>query len=521
MRNQKGSVLIISLVFISALAVLGASFLKISITDAKNAQRQMDQQRAFFLSEAGIQRASWLIKQDSGGSLKAYTSDPYLETFQLQGNGAALNSLESENINISILYTGNDIYQVGATAQVNGVTKTLSALNERYSPGKVFDYAYFINNWGWFYASIITAYGDVRSNGRFDFKYGPTVNSEIYAGYEVGINGSIYGYGSQTEYQYPDSDGLEMPNLNDLSYYENVATSKSGSIIINGLTLVNGVLGDDGGENENLVLIGTVTDPIEINGTVVIRGDVIVSGYITGQGTIYAGRNLYVPNNVIYVDGPATTKPTYPSGSPPDDSVIKTWVTDNKDKDLVGFAATENIVLGDYTKSSNQWIFNSYLYGMGDEDVGEDGIPGTSDTGEGDGVFTAQYEDLDGDGVKDNNYTSATLQTQVALSSFANLPSGMINYADIANNSETTLPDGNKIISGVYYTNHAMTGMLEGSTNVRGSIISKDEAIGINAMLTLDYDWRMHSKYTTGQNKLIDVGLPFSKEIETLRWWEN
>jgi len=304
-----------------------------------------------------------------------------------------------------------------------------------------------------------------------------------------------------------------MPNLNDLSYYEGVA---AGTVVVNSTTLINGVLGDDAGENENIVLIGTAAEPIVINGIVVVTGDVVVSGTVTGQGTIYSGRNIYVPNNITYADGPATEKPAYPGGGPPDPSVIGTWVTDNKDKDLVGFAATESIILGDYTKSSNQWIFNNYLYNMGDEDVGEDGIPDTGDTGEGNGIFEPQYEDLDGDGVKDNDYTSTEVATQAAITTFANLPAGFTSYADIVTNPDTYTA-GTTTMEGIFYTNHAMSGRPEGDSSINGSIISKDEAIGINSII-MNYDWRIHSDYSSGSNKTID--LPFSKKVDLIRWWQ-
>ncbi len=266
----------------------------------------------------------------------------------------------------------------------------------------------------------------------------------------------------------------------------------------------------------NIVLIGTATDPIEINGIVVVRGDVIVSGVITGQGTLYSGRNLYVPNNITYADGPTTEKPTYPGGGPPDTTEISSWVAANDEKDLVGFAATESVILGDYTKSSNQWIFDNYLYNMGSEDVGQDGIPDTGDTGEEDGLFDPVYEDLDGDGVEDYDYTSTDVATQAALTSFDNLPAGMTTYEDIVTNPDTYTA-GTTTMEGIFYTNHAMSGRPEGDAVINGSIISKDEAIGISSII-MNYDWRIHSDYASGADKIID--LPYSKKVDVIRWWQ-
>jgi len=519
--DKKGSALIVVLTVFVVLSLLGAALLKVTIGDSKLAQRQLDHQKSLFLAESGIQRAAWLIKQDTGDSLKAYVSIPYSTTFQLKGDDTALNTMEEENIAISILYLGNEMYQISSTSQFSGssggsdkVENMINTFLEENSPAKVFDYSYFINNWGWFYGGPITSYGDVRSNGKFSFKYGPTVEGEIYSAYEVDIDGTINGFGAQAQYQHPYSKSVPMPNLNDLSYYESVA---AGSVVVGSTTLIDGVLGDDGGENENIVLIGTATDPIEINGTVVVRGDVIVSGVITGQGTLYSGRNLYVPNNITYDDGPTTEKPTYPGGGPPDSADISSWVASNDAKDLVGFAATESVILGDYTKSSNQWIFDNYLYNMGSEDVGQDGIPDTGDTGEDNDVFESAYEDIDGDGVEDGDYTSAEVATQAALTTFDNLPEGYTTYEDIVTNPDTYTA-GTTTMEGIFYTNHAMSGRPEGDCVINGSIISKDEAIGINSIV-INYDWRIHSEYTSGADKIID--LPYSKKVEVTRWWQQ
>lgn len=53
-----------------------------------------------------------------------------------------------------------------------------------------------------------------------------------------------------------------------------------------------------------LVLYGTDTNPIRINGPAVIPGDVLIRGGVTGQGTIYAGRNIHVVGSIGYMNPP-------------------------------------------------------------------------------------------------------------------------------------------------------------------------------------------------------------------------
>ena len=58
---------------------------------------------------------------------------------------------------------------------------------------KVFDYAYFVNNYGWFEGSTITANGAVRANGDMSLSQSPKVNGDVYAAVntDLGVPGDI------------------------------------------------------------------------------------------------------------------------------------------------------------------------------------------------------------------------------------------------------------------------------------------------------------------------------------------
>lgn len=110
------------------------------------------------------------------------------------------------------------------------------------------------------------------------------------------------------------------------------------------------------GEKNNVILIGTRDNPIEINGNVVIEGDVMIKGYVRGKGLIRATGNIYMPSDVQYrntIDG-----------------------KDAQGKDLevfdagnsVGYAAGGNIVIGDYISRVNGSGSN---YVAGEVEVGK------------------------------------------------------------------------------------------------------------------------------------------------------
>jgi hypothetical protein len=112
-------------------------------------------------------------------------------------------------------------------------------------------------------------------------------------------------------------------------YYDGVGPSGLETVTYNGKE----VMAPDYGA---IVLEGTASDPIVVNGPVIIPSDVIIKGYVKGQGTIYSGRNIHIVGDIKYVNPPSWQNKSS-SGS------------NNKNKDMLGLMAKGNIVLGDYT----------------------------------------------------------------------------------------------------------------------------------------------------------------------------
>ncbi len=82
----------------------------------------------------------------------------------------------------------------------NGTVSDI-ALEERFRFGvgrsRVFDYAYFVNNYGWFQGSGGTVNGDVRANGNMYLDTSCKVNGYVYAApnEELGVKGYVQNYG--------------------------------------------------------------------------------------------------------------------------------------------------------------------------------------------------------------------------------------------------------------------------------------------------------------------------------------
>jgi len=449
---------------------------------------------------------------------------------------------------------------------------------------RVFDSGYFINNWGWFYGSNIYCHGNAGSNGQFDVaNYSPTITGQptydgltlgagtaalsgyrddnldglqdggdggIFSGWDVVGAGTVVGNGGQAKNQHEFEERIEMPNLTNLSLYEAkaIAAGAGSKVKAGATTLFTGVYGDDVSEKQNLYLVGTVANPIEITGTVVVRGSVVISGVIKGKGAIYAGGNVYVPNNLQYENPPTTSRPA--SNSQAD---TETWLAANATKDFVALMARENVVLGNHTNGTWRSYVSGWLghsMNRSDEDAGEDLIPNTTagkdgsvgteddDVLEDDHVFTVETytaadealglipaglsvgsvipgsgEDIDGDGAYDDTLTLSDLDLPAPLNTgnWGGTISSAVNYNTISSNAMTRL-------DGVFYTNHAFAWLTVPSAmiNCNGAIVSRNETIIYGGPgLRINYDCRLLG----GSGSMIGDMLPRTLGPFTVQNW--
>lgn len=445
-------------IFVGLLGLVYASSAT-SITEVKDSRDAMLDVRADQLAAAGQERAMQFL---ATAVKNTSVHDPLGGLSNLFAGGATITPIVGEALMDGASQIGS--YTIRMTRIANTATSITVAIDStgylpdapsalapgerptawratrstvRYSlaPSQVFDYAYFINNWGWFYGNTIYCNGNARSNGQFDVAgYSPTVTGQpLYdsvswngvtaalAGYQDdngdglmdGNDGGIWsswdivgaqnvqGNGGKSSNQHDFEDPVPMPNLSDLSRYEASAIQKSASITIGGVEVCDAVMGDETGEKQNIYLVGTAANPIVINGPVVVRGDVILSGVIQGQGAIYSGGNVYVPNSLTYKNPPTSQRPANNT-----QAATEAWLTANWNKDFVGVFAKENIVAGNYTNSTWQYYVGSWMSSSlneSEEDAGADGIPNTrngrdgiagtadDDVLEGDGIFTVEH----------------------------------------------------------------------------------------------------------------------------------
>lgn len=532
-NRQQGSALVVFFMVMVVLSVLFVAFMSRSVSNSRATQKAKDVLQAYTLAETGLDQVKRELFElfetyyaAQGQVTTAFTwfddlvTDPTNKYPGIPVN-AALASAPGGTYTVSITAVDmtstvpKDITLV-STAQVNGTVKSITAV-VRYSmsPSKVFDFSYFVNNYGWFWGGGITSQGDIRSNGNFSFNSNPRVNGDIYgsinpalgaAGTITGTNANstiaayrtsvdltarptnpsadpqdIDGDGIDEEFEYangydgisdrlPSQQLLDMPFLGNLQYYKDLAVTHNGTIKQAGVTLVNN------NHTGNIVLIGTAANPIVISGPVVVSGDVLIKGKVTGQGSIYSGRNTHILGDLEYVNKPSWPKPDIdPAGT---DAA-------NTTKDFLGLAAKGNVIVGDYTLAD--WRTNVAGYLKPPFTKAYEVDPTDSDIGyvqsytAGDPYFNGDYTANDGgkkiDGSNRKFYESSYDNTYFA--SIADEPSLVKN------------------IDAVTYTNHAFAGKV-GSFTMNGSIVSRDEAIIFSTDITMNYDVR--AKYRGSQD---------------------
>ena len=308
----------------------------------------------------------------------------------------------------------------GSPATRSTIAETVRFAQER---SKVFNNAYFVNNYGWFQGSGCTANGDVRANGDMYLDSSCKVNGRVYASRntELGVNGDITNYGKMDNkstyrsttygtsnmarplstdpvtgtknnggYDAPDTAttqilkdrikanqplSVEMPYIGDISSGEseyrawaqelhnknpNMSTIKQ-----NGQTLVS-VFYDGAGPSG----LSTVTDSKGNEVTAPDYGSKVLIG--TQQHPLEINGPVIIPGDVIisgYVKGQGTIyagRNIHIVGNiqymnPPSWAGKSTSGGSNATKDMLGLMAKGNIVMGDYTVSSWLSSINTYL----------------------------------------------------------------------------------------------------------------------------------------------------------------
>ena len=348
-------------------------------------------------------------------------------------------------------------------------------------------------------------------------------------------------------------------------YYDHVGPSGLETVTYSGKE----VMAPDYGA---IVLEGTSSNPIEINGPVIIPSDVIIKGYVKGQGTIYSGRNIHIVGDIKYKN-------------PPSWQGKSTSGSDNKNKDLLGLMAKGNIVLGNCTDSSwssgistamssqtyvpsydcdtsdaaigypkkfNQGNSSTALNYLSVEKVGAsdfaecesaglaDFVPGGRDASSGQfgkmktyytagtktkaeqsGTYTVVSYDYWGNASVKQKYLHKNDEYTPAIKNFG-VDYNRRYYETVCDNSIISSMYGDKItqIDAVLYNNHAICGKV-GTCSFNGALVCRNEAIQYSGGLYMNWDIRLYSGSSeTVSNDKVGLAKSSDNPPQVIDWRE-
>jgi hypothetical protein len=497
----------------------------------------------------------WVVDYAASYSTSGVLSD-------ILDNGATYAYSDAQ---VSVTVSSGSVVGTTTDTRVVYVTNTVSATYEgisrtieevvRYTlnHSSVFDHAYFINNYGWFYGVNCVVNGDLRSNYDMDLRsYDLVLNGYSYASGVNDINkpyqtwswssykssayssffrptyyvdqqatvstgkgkkttentDAIFEYGFYSSDTFDDQDTLEMPYIGNLADYEEYAVENNGTIF-SGSTLVvsnvysgTGPSGVSGAADEGcVVLVGTAANPIVIDGPVVIEGDVIIKGYFTGQGTIYAGRNVHIIGDLTAVNAPQWEQPDTASNF--EDSTLP----DNLEADFMGLCAKGSIVIGDYRDSGFTSSIVPYLKPPFTDDyevtATDSDIGYVSYTSDGVSYFDGDYSAVYGEKCSDSDASVGVDRTYYESS---------LSDTQFGSYSPDMYVDR---LDAMIYNNHLTTGRFDSNAMINGGVICRDEALVPNGRIYMNWDCRLALKDRFNPFLPMELG-----PAETIQWRE-
>lgn len=278
-RDERGAALLVVMFAVSALTLMGLAMLGSSMLSLKTTDQDKDNNELLYIAEAGLERMTGDVTCSLVGNPNLdHIFDNYVMLHLTHGrsrgpDGAAGTADDSGRDYVDVQhgrgsYTINILtypttidearqleyvdMNIRSTARLEGKQKTLSAvIRLKLIPSRVFDNAYFMNNFGWmsgwgcgqlYFHGNLRANGDVRLYGSCIWGRGTPYfekilgnkfinrlhNGGVIAGRRIlgpeNLKGDFALAANRLEWQ----DIVPMPNLSDLSIYVKAAREWNG-----------------------------------------------------------------------------------------------------------------------------------------------------------------------------------------------------------------------------------------------------------------------------------------------------
>ena len=340
LSNQKGMALLTTLIFVFILVTFGVALLTMTSNDIKLSALQRDSTEAFYIAEAGIDKALWYLNtlEDNGGEGLEWRTDIYTEGYIRKSYPAGStnyyqltveNTAEQDIIKITsrgVVSDGNKVY--GSRKIEVKAKKAISP-----SPGLVYNYAVAtVSTEEKLTFKGIIVNGDVHSNGDISaiaqsvtingvatasgvlnqlggVKYAtqmyPKIDFEYYKGlvtdpdnpdnaYDGSGNGKYYGKDTSVIFDTP----TELVGINFIE--GNVEIKADGDLkIIDGAIFATGEIR----VKAKPTITRTQSDEYDNPLAIIAKGDITLGGYLEVEGVIQTEGTLRISSSNSSFDG--------------------------------------------------------------------------------------------------------------------------------------------------------------------------------------------------------------------------
>jgi hypothetical protein len=202
-RTRRGTALLASFVVMSLLAVMAVTYIDRSTQTMRESVRTTQEIQTTHLCESGVQvvlRDLWrpfkVAQHFEDLDPELTGASPTAPRNAMSGSLAGVGRFAAAVISFEQIDAFSRLVRVRAVGWIDsdndgvldaGEPRKIVDVNSTFElrRSQVFDYTYFVNNYGWMYGfgeSDLIVNGDMRANGNFDFQGGsPTINGSVYA----------------------------------------------------------------------------------------------------------------------------------------------------------------------------------------------------------------------------------------------------------------------------------------------------------------------------------------------------
>jgi len=267
MKNKRGAILILVLIFLIVAISIGVSLTSLVIRGLKSTQQTFDQHLACEAAEAGIERAMWNINNGDDNDVALQKVDDAI-------NSEYEVTVDDSVANMRILAATG--YSPSKTA-TNKKTKSIKVTAVTGGVGIAFRYAVQTGDLGLVMNGNSTINGNIYSNGSVLGYSNSRINGDAWADTTISSPDPTV-----TGTKHPDEEDEVLPNI-DYNYWETKAT-EGGTI---------GTLTIDSGPQS--------LGPKKIDGNLTLNSNssLTVTGplYVTGNFSMNSNTHLYIDSS--------------------------------------------------------------------------------------------------------------------------------------------------------------------------------------------------------------------------------